>query len=308
MPRMVSTLLSVAVLAALLVVALVGLVWWRQERIVFQPPRPPYPMPERTVRVTYTAEDGQLLFAYLVHDTTTPVPTRHLLIAFHGNADLAGWLVPWAREVVRRTGWAVLLPEYRGYGGLGGTPTYDAGKRDARAALAFARDRLGVAPSDAALFGHSLGTAIATELAIELATESGPNAPRALVLQSPFTSARAMARRVVFRPALWFWRVISRVHYDTEASVRGLGAPVWVAHGDRDFIVPLPMGVAVHQAAPVRGELLVVRGAGHNDVVEVGGEAYWRWLARALGSGPSRGLANPAAAGPSEALPNGGRP
>ena len=58
---------------------------------------------------------------------------------------------------------------------------------------------------------------------------------------------------------------------------------MWVSHGTRDLIIPSRMGQRVYAAAAHKGELLLVPGAGHNDVPEAGGDAYWRWLARALG-------------------------
>ena len=60
---------------------------------------------------------------------------------------------------------------------------------------------------------------------------------------------------------------------------------MWVAHGDRDLVIPVRMGREVFAAARHPGELLIVPGAGHNDVAEVGGEAYWGWLTRALATG-----------------------
>jgi pimeloyl-ACP methyl ester carboxylesterase len=256
-------------------------VWWRQESIVFQPPRPPYPTP-RVARVEYAASDGQPLFAYLVSDAdsavdtvVTPARGRRVLIVFHGNADLAGWLVPWAREVARRTGHLVVLTEYRGYAGLGGSPTYAASRLDARAAWSLVVDSLGAAPADVSLFGHSLGSAVATELAIE-------HRPRRLVLMSPLTSAREMATRMILSPVMLAWPVISRVHYDTRARVASLDVPVWVTHGERDLIIPARMGRDVFDAAKVKGELLLVPNAGHNDVWSEGGELYWTWMERAL--------------------------
>jgi fermentation-respiration switch protein FrsA (DUF1100 family) len=170
---------------------------------------------------------------------------------------------------------AVLLPELRGYDGLAGQPTYAAAALDARAALRLAHDSLGVGAERLAYFGHSLGSAIATELAAE-------HPPVVLVLESPLSSARAMARRMVLPGLTLLWRLVSRVHYDTVRLVRALRVPVWVAHGERDLIIPSRMGREVFAAAVVPGELLVVRGAGHNDVPERAGEAYWGWLVRAL--------------------------
>ena len=80
-----------------------------------------------------------------------------------------------------------------------------------------------------------------------------------------------------------FWRFVSRVHYNTIERVRASIAPVWVVHGDNDFVIPVRMGREVFAAAAHKGELLIVHGAGHNDVAEIGGPNYWHWFARALG-------------------------
>src|SRR5687767_15819309 len=92
--------------------------WRLQERIVWQPPRlAVYPSGEAR-RIDYASDDGQPLFSYVVGD---PSRAPGLVIAFHGNADLAAWTVPWATEVHRRTARAVMVAEYRGYGGLAGS-------------------------------------------------------------------------------------------------------------------------------------------------------------------------------------------
>ena len=266
------TTFAIAVLLG--VVLLVGIAWWRQERIAYQPPAPPHPEPGEIPVLRYAAADGQPLLALLVGGER---PTAPLLLAFHGNADLSVWQIDWAREVHARTGWRVMLAEYRGYGGLGGQPTYTGLRADARAAWRQATEVLGATPERAAFYGHSLGTAVAVELAAEL-----PAPPAALVLLSPLSSARDMARIIVARPAAMFYRWISRIHYDTEAAVRALDVPVHVAHGTRDFIMPSRMGRAVHAAAKRPGALLLVEGAGHNDVADVAGERYWAWITDAL--------------------------
>jgi hypothetical protein len=257
---------------------LVGALWIHQERIVFQPPAmsrghaPNSGLPSSVRQVSYRADDGTELFAFLVGELNR---AELLLIAFHGNADLARNLIPWAQSVTIHSRSAVLLPEIRGYGGLRGRPTYVDAARDARAARRLVTDELHIQDDRIALFGHSLGSAIATELAAE-------SEPRALLLQSPFSSARAMARRMGVPGLAVFWRLISRVHYDTTERVRSLKVPVSVAHGLRDFVVPARMGRAVYEAAAVKGELLLVPDAGHNDVVERAPTEYWHWLRRSL--------------------------
>jgi fermentation-respiration switch protein FrsA (DUF1100 family) len=287
LPSVLKSLLLVAGLLLCIYAGLLLMLWARQERIVFQPPGPPFDEAV-TERVDYTAADSQPLFAYLVSrvedrgssdSILDPLPST--LLVFHGNAEIAAWSLPWAREVTRRTGVRVLLAEYRGYAGLPGRPTYAGSKLDARAAYDYARTVLGTTPEQTVIYGHSLGSAIGVELAGEIK-------PRALLLEAPFTSARAMAARLGVPGILPLWRAISRVHYDTRTRVANLDVPVSVVHGERDMVTPVHMGREVFQAARHKGELLVLEGVGHNDVVETGAERYWSWLERGLGLGEGR--------------------
>lgn len=266
------------------VVVLLGallIIWWRQERITFQPPLPPFDDAGDTPRVAITAADGTRIFGYLIGKRRE----AGVLIAFHGNADMAVWQVDWAHELARRSGWQIFLVEYRGYAGNPGSPSYAGVQQDARAALMVVRDTMGIPLSRIAYFGHSLGSGVATELAAEFP-------PSALLLQSPFTSARDMARIIVARPIALIWNLVSRVHYDTERHVGMLSSTVHVAHGDRDRIVPTRMGRRVYAAAAHKGALLIVQGAGHNDVAERGGADYWRWAVNALaGAGSGAAVA-----------------
>jgi uncharacterized protein len=257
--------------AFLLYAALLTAAWHFQERLVWQPPRVGADTVRGAQPLAYTAADGQPLIAWLVGD---PTRARGLLIAFHGNAEVAAWNVPWAMEVEQRTGWAVLLPEYRGYGGLAGVPTHGGSRLDALATYALAREQLGADTGRIAFYGHSLGTAVASELALE-------HRPSALLLLAPFTSAQDMARAMSY-PLGALWPAIGRVAFDTRANVARLDVPVAVAHGDRDGVVPVAMGRRVHEAARVKGELLIVPGAGHNDVMMVAPDAYWSWIAAGL--------------------------
>jgi uncharacterized protein len=263
---MTAVLFAVGLLAGAVV-----LLWWSQERILFQPPRFQDDAPE-TGRITYETVDGQRLSGYVIGD---PRHAAGVLICFHGNADLAVWQIEWARIIEKRTGCAVFLAEYRGYMSPGARPTYETSKLDARAAYDHMHIAFGIDHSRAAYFGHSLGSGIAVELA-----EIHP--PRALVLQAPFSTAQAMARLIVWPPITYIWKLMSRIHFDTIAVVSQLELPVSVAHGKRDRIVPFRMGMEVFNAAKCKGALLVVDSAGHNDLAQVGGEKYWRWIDESL--------------------------
>ena len=255
-----------------LVVIFIGLIWIFQERIAFQPPRPPFPEARETRRITYTAQDGQPLVAYIIGE---PATAKGLVLFFHGNADLAVHAIDWAERTARVTGFAVMLAEYRGYMGLGGRPTYATSQLDSEAAFLCARDSLHVSPKHIAYYGHSLGSAVATELAVR-------HPPSVLLLESPFTSARAMGRVIGHRAVQLAWSTIARFHFDTRAQVASINAPVWVVHGARDRLIPSLMGSEVFAAAKVKGRILLVPNASHNDVALMGGSSYWEWIKSAL--------------------------
>jgi pimeloyl-ACP methyl ester carboxylesterase len=294
-------LLVLALALAIGAAAVILLVWWGHERVVWQPPRGPHAGPGNFAgarRVDYRAADGQPLFGYLITPTTRPAPDEPpddvptdvpnaVLLAFHGNAEVAADEVPSARELARRTGWAVLLAKYRGYAGLPGRSRHEGSRGDAAAAYRWLRETLGVPPRRIGLFGFSLGSAVAAELAAAL---GDAERPALLVLQSPLSSTHEMARAMApgLVGAVWPW--IERVPFDTRRRVAETDVPVWVVHGDADRVIPRRMGERVHAAARRAGGLLLVRGAGHNDVPLVGGARYWSFLADALAqaAGPRR--------------------
>ena len=204
-------------------------------------------------------EDGVRIHAYLLPATGA---TRALLF-LHGNAGNASHRLPNA-ELLRRLGVTVLLLDYRGYGRSEGRPTERGVYADARAGLAHLVDELGFPEPRVALFGRSLGAAVAVELA-----RGRPLA--GVILESPFPSLSAMAREVFgtgFGP-------LTRGRFDSLAKVGELKGPLLFFHGDRDEVVPWRLGRALYEAAPEPKRFTTIRGAGHNDTVAVGGEAYF---------------------------------
>jgi fermentation-respiration switch protein FrsA (DUF1100 family) len=214
-----------------------------------------------------------------------------VLLVFHGNAELAADEVPWAREVARRTGWAVLLTEYRGYGDLPGRPSYEGSRRDAMAAYRWLRDSLGVASGRIGLFGYSLGSAVAAELAAALGDAEHP---AVLVLQAPFTSTHDMARAIAPRWISVAWPWIGRVPFDTRRRVAATDVPVWVVHGAADRVVPAHMGREVHAAGPTAGGSADRRRRGPRRPAVRGRRALLAFLAEAL---TPRGASPPGAGG-----------
>jgi uncharacterized protein len=154
-----------------------------------------------------------------------------------------------------RLGLAVLLFDYRGYGGNPGSPDEEGLATDARAALDYLAGRPEVDPRRVVYFGESLGAAVAVRLAVE-------RPPAALVLRSPFASLAEVGRH--HYPLLPV-SLLLRDRHDSAARVGRLTAPLLVVAGDRDRIVPAAHSRRLFAAAPQPKRLVVLDGADHND-------------------------------------------
>jgi hypothetical protein len=196
-------------------------------------------------------------------------PDAPVILFFHGNAGTISDRLENAAELHGR-GASVLLAEYRGYGNSGGKPSEQGFYRDARAALAVARERAGDAP--VVVFGRSLGGAVAIDVASRERVDG-------LVVESSFTSLGEMAKRAVSVP---FASVLAAYDFDSVAKIGRVTVPVLVIHGEDDELVPMEMGRRLYEAArgaPWR-RIHAVEGGDHDSTLAVGGEAYWEaWKA-----------------------------
>ena len=209
------------------------------------------------------AEDGVRLHGWFL-----PVKgSRWSVLVCHGNAGNVSHRLDRALLMQSRLNVDTLLFDYRGYGASEGSPDEQGTYRDARAAYRWLVEREH-GPGRVVLFGESLGSAVALQLALEVEA-------RALVLESPFASVPEMARAVY--PFLPLWPFV-RTRYDNIAKVAGLHMPLLVLHGERDEIVPFAQGRRVFEKAPEPKRFFAIPGASHNDTYAVGGEAYWRAL------------------------------
>jgi len=213
--------------------------------------------------VALVTEDGVRLHGWFL-----PVEgSRRSVLVCHGNAGNVSHRLDRALLIQSRLKLDVFLFDYRGYGASEGSPDEEGTYRDARAAYRWLVAH-GKGPARVVLFGESLGSAVALQLAVEVEA-------RALVLESPFASIPAMARAVY--PFLPLWPFV-RTRYDNVAKVGRLRMPLLVLHGDRDEVVPFAQGRRVFDAAPEPKTFFAIPGASHNDTYVVGGEAYWQAL------------------------------
>src|SRR2546429_3510054 len=279
--------LRIALGLALAYALLVLLAWRFQERLAFPAPRAPVPDPKRVgvangEKVELVSGDGTKLVGWYLTPKVAEVGGG--LLWFYGNGENIAAIWPIVREF-QPPGTAVLVVDYPGYGGSAGRATETALYGAADAAYAALVARPGVDPGRIYVYGRSLGTAAATWVGAH-------HRVAGVILESPFTSAAAMARQhYAVLP-----RFILRLSLDNLGRMRQIRCPVLVFHGDADRLVPTAMGKDVAAAAAGPVELVLIHGAGHNDTYDVGGRAYrekvWEFIDR-TGRGRRDGAAPP---------------
>ena len=245
----------VVALAAGLYLALVATLFVMQRSFIYLPwgvPGAPAEsgVPEmREIRVR--TADGLDILGWHAAPRRADAPT---LVLFHGNA---GHLGLWAGQTraMLDAGLGVLIAGYRGYSGNPGSPSEQGLYHDARAALDWLGAR-GVAGRDIVLWGISLGSGVASQMASERRVA-------AVVLETPYTSVADIAASLFpFVPVRW----LLLDHFDTAARIGAVQAPLLIVHGDQDDVIPFAHGEAVFAAAREPKRFLHVPGGDHGDL------------------------------------------
>lgn len=167
--------------------------------------------------------------AWLLMPTQERDSPAPLVVFFHGNAESAGSNIGFMRHY-RDAGFAVLLPEFRGYAGAAGTPMEPGIVEDSVWFIDEARRDPRVDASRLILHGRSLGGGVAAQVAAQLAIRHSPDA---LILQSSFTSIASFARGKLVPEFL------VRSPYRTDRVLATLDCPVLILHGTEDTIIPV---------------------------------------------------------------------
>ncbi len=264
---------------SVLVIALVGLpvgffmLRRFEASVIFHPERAAlggvWRVPRGAEEVWFGNAEGGRLYGWFFRSRTQPA---HATVLYaHGNGGNVSYC-GWVGEELSARGFDVLVFDYRGYGRSEGEAAGEAGLyADTEAAYDFLTKGRGVPAGRVALYGQSLGTAAVADVAAR--RECG-----ALVLESGLSSAADMA--AVIMPWLpRFVRGLTKNKLDTAAKLPRVRCPVLVAHGDRDTLIPVAQGRRLFDAAPEPKRLVVVEGAGHNDLSIVGGGKYIDTLA-----------------------------
>ncbi|MBD1998090.1 alpha/beta fold hydrolase [Leptolyngbya sp. FACHB-541] len=271
--------LAVASLVAIAYTATCVYLFMRQTRMIFFPS--PYiqttptefNLPYEEVWIP-VAEGGDQ--TEKIHGWWIPAQSERVLLYLHGNGSNIGANVVQASRF-HQLGFSVLLIDYRGYGkSEGDFPTEASVYTDAQAAW----DHLiqqGISSDQIFIYGHSLGGAIAINLATQNPTAAG------LIVQSSFTSMREMATYAknleIFPLALLLTQrfdSLQKLQANGASGEKPLQMPVLFIHGSADTQVPSVMSEALYAAAPEPKQIWLVPEAGHNNVADVAGAEYLR--------------------------------
>lgn len=248
--------LGVLAAAAAAYTAAIGWLWWRQEKLLFEPtPLDPEEKlcDDPDVHERWIDVPGARLSAAQFR---RPDP-RGVMFFLHGNSgNLRDCLVD--LDAFRELNFDVVMFDYRGYGKSSGRIESEEQLRCDVGAVwdAYAEQYQG---KRVVIAGQSLGTALAAGLGAQLCAQA--RAPDLTLLVSPYTSMRALADE------LYPWvpgRVLRYPLHTAQHAVK-LKGPLMLVHGDKDELIGIHHSHALVSAVP-DARLHCLEGAGHGDV------------------------------------------
>jgi pimeloyl-ACP methyl ester carboxylesterase len=217
-------------------------------------PRPPLKYSLGPDHVQLTAPDGVKIAGRLWGNPKA----KYTMLYLHGNYEDLGSLDNYIPQFVAQ-GYAVFAIDYRRYGLSGGEPSEANLYADTLLAYDYLRTKLGVPADRIVIFGYSLGSGPAVELALQKPAAG-------LVLQGAFVSAYRVMTRVSVFPGDKFVNL---------AKMPRLQLPVMVIHGTSDNTVPFWHGEKLYAAILARKQKLFVEGGPHAGLADFTGPRYW---------------------------------
>ena len=215
--------------------------------------------------------DGARQFAWVMRKGVGPTAQESgegedlWVLYLHGNASTIASRMNVAHYArLHELGLNIVAPEYRGYNGLDGTPSEASVGADARAAYEYLRREVRVDPERLAIFGWSLGAAVAIDLASQVEA-------RGLILEgAPASIVDIGQQRYPMFPIRW----IIRNPFHAIRKISSVRAPLLFLHSPEDAIIPFAEGRRLFDAAPSPKRFVEVRG-GHIEASEVDRAAFY---------------------------------
>jgi hypothetical protein len=184
-----------------------------------------------------------------------PGSKRDVIVYFHGNAgDLSNW--QFIAKDFTKLGYNFLIIDYRGYGKSSGVITEKGLYEDAEAAYQYLVNEKGFSPKNIIIYGRSIGSGVAVELAKKHETKG-------LILESAYSSLKKLANEKM--PYL-FPSLILRYHFDSIEKINDVKSPVIFFHGSDDTLIPLSHTNRLYEKFTGKKKKIIIQGAGHNDL------------------------------------------
>lgn len=242
----------VALAPVLVAAAFFTYLYLTQESAVFQgtslPPDFQFSFEVPFEEITLTVDDAEISALHF----RQPNP-RGLIFFLHGNA---GNLQSWTSDVeyYQRVNYDMFMLDYRGFGkSTGHIESEEQLHNDVR--LAWNSIEEFYADKPIVIYGRSLGTAMATKLAVDVN-------PDLLILVSPFSSVVAMARQQYpYLPE----RLV-RYPMRTDKRIAAVKSPTILVHGTEDRLIPVEHSLTLKELVIAPSKLLLIEGAGHGDI------------------------------------------
>jgi uncharacterized protein len=257
----------IAVIAVCFYVGLATIIYLAQRSLMYFPDTTHIApaaagLPEAS-EVPLTASDGAQIRVWQV----PPHDGKPTVLYFHGNGGALQYRVERFRRLID-AGIGLVALEYRGYGGLPGSPSEQGLIRDAKAAYAYAVAHYPA--QQITVWGESLGSGVAVALAAEKPVGR-------VILEAPFTSALAVGEsRYWYLPV----RLLMKDQFRSDLRITKVTAPLLILHGVHDRVVPYAMGERLFGLANKPKHIVRFLDGGHEDLDNNGAlDAVARFLA-----------------------------
>ena len=211
--------------------------------------------------VFFPAEDGTRLHGWFVNGPDE----RAVLLWFHGNAGNISHRLDNLKRLHDSLQIPIFIFDYREYGLSEGEISKAGTFSDAYGALGYLTEKKGFPISSIILFGRSLGTALAVDIA-------SSKECLGVILEAAFTSTDDMMQ--MYAPFLPPPPKSAR-KYDSASLIDRIRSPILFVHGQMDMTIPVSMARRLYDMAQSPKEFYEIPGAGHNDTYFVGGKEYF---------------------------------
>ena len=212
--------------------------------------------------LSFNSPTGKELHGWLLRNPHSD----KLILVNHGNAGNISHRA-WLAKLLLESGSSVFLYDYQGYGRSKGSPSIAGITQDGLSAFDFAVGKLGFDPNSIILFGESLGSGVACQIAMVRPS-------RALILQSPFSSLRNIACEKLPWLRLYPNPLMVSPDLDNLTALKSYKQPVLIIHGKMDKLVPFYHGERLFHIAGESKKLICLETAGHNNVYDCDPPSY----------------------------------